>query len=100
MTTTSSPEKSEYGSAEEARAMLERAIAELNANQKEALAKFNDEKGPFRDRDLYVFCFHLPSGKMTAAYDHSLLGTDIRAPKDKDGSPLGLNIFNAATPGN
>jgi hypothetical protein len=39
-----------------------------------ALAKVNDENG----ENLYVFCFDVGSGRMTAAYDRTLLGTDIR----------------------
>jgi hypothetical protein len=47
------------GSALEARTMLEKAATDLRADQTAALAKFNDAKGPFRDRDLYVFCFDM-----------------------------------------
>ena len=40
------------------KAMLERAIAALKANEAAALNAFNDEKNKdFRDRDLYVYCF-------------------------------------------
>ena len=43
------------------KAMLERAIAALKANEAAALKAFNDEKNKdFRDRDLYVYCFSLP----------------------------------------
>ena len=43
------------------KAMLERAIAALKADEAAALKAFNDEKNKdFRDRDLYVFCFSLP----------------------------------------
>jgi indolepyruvate decarboxylase len=89
----------DYGSPEEARKMLARAVAELHSDQAHALEQFNDPNGPFRDRDLYVFCFDITSGKMTAAYDSSLLGTDIRALRDASGVPLGCNIFYAAKEG-
>jgi len=47
--------------------MLERAIAALKANEAAALKAFNDEKNKdFRDRDLYVYCFSLPDGNITA----------------------------------
>ena len=43
------------------KAMLERAMAALKANEAAALKAFNDEKNKdFRDRDLYVYCFSLP----------------------------------------
>ena len=43
----------EFGTAEEARAMRDRAIAALNANQARALSEFNNTKNTqFHDRDL------------------------------------------------
>jgi hypothetical protein len=57
----------QLASAEEARAMLDRAVTALKANEAAALKAFNDEKNKnFRDRDLYIFCFSLPDGKFTA----------------------------------
>ena len=51
------------------KAMLERAIAALKANEAAALKAFNDEKNKdFRDRDLYVYCFSLPDCKAWTAY--------------------------------
>jgi cytochrome c len=46
--------------------MLERAVAELKTNEAAALAKFNDPNGGFGDRDLYVYCFDVRTGKFTA----------------------------------
>ena len=44
------------------KAMLERAIAALKANETAALKAFNDEKNKdFRDRDLYVYCLVCPT---------------------------------------
>ena len=55
------------GTADDAKAMLERAVEALKAHQAEALKAFNDEKNKqFHDRDLYVFCFSLPDGNFTA----------------------------------
>jgi cytochrome c len=45
------------GTPEEAKAMLDRAIAAARADEARALAAFNDPKGGYVDRDLYVFCF-------------------------------------------
>jgi hypothetical protein len=57
----------QFASAEEARAMLDRAVTALKANEAAALKAFNDEKNKnFRDRDLYIFCFSWPDGKFTA----------------------------------
>ena len=89
----------QFGSAAEAKAMLEKAVAELKANESTALAKFNKGEGGFKDRDLYVFCYDMATGKFTAHVNQSLLGTDVKALKEKDGSPLGEKVFNATKPG-
>jgi signal transduction histidine kinase len=89
----------QFGSADEAKALLEKAVAELKSSEAAALAKFNKPDGGFRDRDLYVFCYEMPSGKFTAHVNPSLLGTDVKALKEKDGSPLGEKVFNATKPG-
>ena len=68
-----------FGTAEDAKAMLERAVEALKAHQAAALKAFNDEKNKqFHDRDLYVFCFSLPDGNFTADESPVLLGTNIR----------------------
>ena len=86
----------QFGSAADAKAMLTKAVVALQANQADALAKFNKPDGGFRDRDLSVFCFESATGKFTAHVNQALLGTDTRALKEKDGSPLGQKVFDAA----
>jgi hypothetical protein len=44
------------GTAEEARAMLLKAVAAVKADKAKALDMFNKGDGGFLDRDLYVFC--------------------------------------------
>jgi cytochrome c len=87
------------GTAAEAKAMLEKAITELKANESAALAKFNKADGGFRDRDLYVYCFDKTTGKFTAHVNAALMGTDVKALKEKDGAPLGQKVFDAAKAG-
>ena len=61
------------------KAMLERAIAGLKANEAAALNAFNDEKNKdFRDRDLYVYCFSVPDGNFTAYQSPVMIGTNIK----------------------
>ena len=79
--------------------MLEKAVTELKADQTAALAKFNDPKGPFRDRDLYVFCFDMGSGKITTHINPAVIGTDGRTAKEKDGTPFGQKLYDAAVEG-
>jgi hypothetical protein len=76
----------QFATADDARAMLDRAIAALKANKVAALAAFNDEKNKdFHDRDLYIFCFSLPDGNFTAYQSPLMLGTNVRELKlDKD----------------
>lgn len=87
------------GTAAEAKAMLEKAVTELKANEPAAIGKFNTADGGFRDRDLYVYCFEVATGKFTAHVNPALMGTDVRALKEKDGSPLGQKVFDAAKAG-
>src|SRR5260370_38450291 len=46
----------QYGTAEEARAMLEKAVAAVKADKTKALDIFTRAAGGLKDRDLYVFC--------------------------------------------
>jgi cytochrome c len=88
------------GTAAEAKAMLEKAVAALKANEADALAKFPKPDGGFRDRDLYVYCFDATTGKFTAHVNPALMGTDVRSLKDaKDGSALGQRIFDSVKEG-
>jgi hypothetical protein len=82
------------GTATEAKAMLDRAVVALKANQATALAEFNDKNNKqFHDRDLYVFCFNMSDGRFTAHINLALMGTDVRALKDKD-DPLGQRGYD------
>jgi signal transduction histidine kinase len=92
-------QKAESGSAAEAKALLEKAVAELKAGEAAALSKFNAADGGYRDRDLYVYCFDAVTGKFTAQAKPALIGTDVRALKEKDGSPLGQKLFDGVKEG-
>jgi hypothetical protein len=84
------------GSAGEARAMLERAIVELKANEAAAIEKFNRGEAGFRDRDLYPFCFRMNDGKTVAHLLPSQIGMDVRTIKDVTGKLFGLDLYNGA----
>jgi signal transduction histidine kinase len=85
-----------FGTADEAKAMLERAAAALKANQAKALVEFTKGEGGFKDRDLYPFCGG-PDGNFTA--HPTLVGKSLKDLKDKAGKPLGQDIYAAAKPG-
>ena len=57
----------QLGTVEQARAILDRAISALKANEATALSEFNDPNNKeFHERDLYVFCYDLSDVKITA----------------------------------
>src|SRR5271155_4652020 len=56
----------QYGTPDEAKAMLMKAVAAVKADEAEALDIFNKGEGGFRDRDLYVFCNTISDGKGVA----------------------------------
>lgn len=85
-----------FASADDGKAMLERAVTALKADPVAALKQFNDEKNKqFRDRDLFVFCFSLPDGNFTAFQSPVMLGTDVRELKYQD-EPIGQHAYDAA----
>jgi hypothetical protein len=86
----------EFGSAEEAKAMLDKAVKELKADKAGALQKFTKGEGGFKDRDLYPFCGG-PDGMFTA--HPSLVGKSLRDLKDKSGKALGEEIYKTAQEG-
>jgi len=86
------------GTAQEARAMLDKAIAAVKADKTKALDMFNKGEGGFLDRDLYVFCANNSDGKIVALgnpHAKQLLGTDGKTLKDSTGRAYGLEVFNA-----
>lgn len=89
----------EKGTAEEAKALLDKAVALVKAEgDAKALAKFNDPKGGYQDRDLYVFCFG-PDNKVTANVDQTLIGMDEKALKDADGKAIGTQMLDVRKTG-
>src|SRR6266513_1522838 len=54
------------GTAAEAKAMLDKAVAAVKADKTKALDMFNKGEAGFLDRDLYPFCFNVSDGKAVA----------------------------------
>jgi len=89
--------QAQYGTEQQARAMLERAVVAVKADKEQALDLFNKGEGGFKDRDLYVFCANASDGILTA---HPYLrGKPLQDIVGKKGYPLGKEIMQNATEG-
>ena len=97
LSTAALAQTAEYGTAEEARAMLEKAVAALKADKAKALDMFNKGEGDFRDRDLYVFCANAFDGVETAHPTHR--GVKLTDVRDVNGFAAGQEMMRRATEG-
>jgi cytochrome c len=88
----------ERGTAEEAQALVARAIAHYDAAGGEAaFAAFQVPAGDFVDRDLYVFVFG-PGGTIVShGGDAELVGVPADGLVDVDGVPFGAQFMEQAT---
>ena len=93
---TAFAQQGQLGTAQEARAMLDKAVAAVKADQAVALAMFNKGEGGFKDRDLYPFCFRVSDGKGVAGPVAVAAGVDTRTLKDPTGNAFGLELYAAA----
>jgi hypothetical protein len=85
----------DFGSPQDAFAMLQRVIGAMQVDPARALAMINTGAEGFRDGDLYPYCGG-PDGMFTAHPD--LMGRSMRAIFDKRGNPLGEQLYAAAEP--
>ena len=85
-----------YGTSEEAKAMLEKAVAAVKQDKAKALDMFNKGEGGFKDRDLYVFCANASDGIMTA-HPYGYKGKHLQEILGKKGKPFGQEIMEKAT---
>src|SRR5277367_6050975 len=86
------------GTAEEAKAMLMRAVAAVRSDEAKALDMFNKGEGGFRDRDLYVFCVSTSDDTIVATGNPNLkqaLGVDIRTAQNSTDRAFGEEIYRA-----
>ena len=95
---TLAQQKAASGTADEAKAMLEKAVAAVKADKAKAIGMFKAGEGGFKDRDLYPFCFQIADG-VTVAAPASVLGKDVRTLKDPTGKAFGADLYAAAKDG-
>lgn len=87
----------EQGSADEATAMVKKAVAFLKANGKEkAFAEFNNQSGQFKDRDLYIFAQDMKGKMLAHGGNDKLIGKDLIDLKDADGKFFVKNMIEVA----
>jgi signal transduction histidine kinase len=87
-----------FGTADEAKAMLTKAIAAVKADKAKALDMFNKGEGGFHDRDLYPFCGNATDGTILAVFNPAAkpnIGKDVRTLKDATGKEYGKDLFAA-----
>jgi len=88
------------GTAEEAQAMVEKAIARYQeVGAEKAFAEFSDLKGAFVDRDLYVFVIGPDSKVVAHGADSSRIGLDATTLADEDGKAYGKELLAATAEG-
>ncbi|MCB1507074.1 MAG: cache domain-containing protein [Hyphomicrobiaceae bacterium] len=87
----------EFGSADEAKAMLGKAVTAVKADKAKALAAFIAGTDGFKDRDLYPFCANVSDGIFTA--HPKLVGKSLKELKDKEGKALGETMLSSAKEG-
>ena len=88
----------EFGTKEEAQALVEKAAAFWSANGREkAVAAFNDRQGAFVDRDLYIVAATLADGvRIAHGFNAKMVGKSLNDFKDIEGKPYGLDILETA----
>ena len=88
--------QAQFGTAAEAKAMLDKAVAAVKADKAKAIADFNAGAPGFKDRDLYVFCAGA-DGVITA--HPAIKGQQIKSLVDKNGKKLGEEMVAKAAEG-
>jgi len=98
LSTTTSVWAAEFGSAAEAKAMLERAVEAVKEDEAKALEMFNTGENGFKDRDLYVWCANASDGIVTAT-PYWNRGKQLRDIEGKRGAPFGETVMENAVEG-
>ena len=88
---TETTQGAEFGTAEQAKAMLDGVVTALKDDKRKALRDFNDDNGGFKDRDLYVLCANASDGMITASPSSN--GMNL------NDFPPGKNVMKTATEG-
>jgi cytochrome c len=89
---------SDHGTADEAKAMLQKAVDHYNSvGPDQAHTDFNGRVSPFYDRDLYVVCLRPDHVETANGGFPQVVGSSADAVKDDSGTPVGKAIWDAAS---
>lgn len=87
----------ERGTPQEAQALVKKAVQYIDQNGKEkAFHAFNDTKGQFVDRDLYIFVLDTKGVVLSHGANAKLIGQNLMNLKDTDGKLFISDLVNAA----
>jgi hypothetical protein len=92
------PASADNGSANDAKAMLQRAVAAVKVDEANALGAFSRGDPGFKERDLYVFCARA-DGRVDAHIDPQQIGRNIKDLYDIDGVAFGQEMMAVAKEG-
>jgi signal transduction histidine kinase len=98
LSTVAFAQKADVGTAAEAKAMLDKAVAAVKADKAKALDMFNKGEGGFKDRDLYPFC-GTADGAMAAHPNPTVRAMKMADIKDKNNFALGAEMLKVAKEG-
>lgn len=93
---TTAVNASEYGSPEEARAMLMSTVEQMKANKDQTITQINE--GQIMDRDLYPYCADA-DGQFTAHPVEQVRAMNLKELEDKEGKAFGEEIYEKAEEG-
>lgn len=96
---TTTAHAAERGTAEEASTLVKKAVAYLKANGKEkAFAAFNDPKGQFVDRDLYIFVYDMQGINQSIGNGNAakMVGKNLIDMRDTDGKYIIKSFIETA----
>jgi hypothetical protein len=86
----------QQGTAQDAKAMLEKTAAAIKADRELTLNQISRGEGGFKQGDIYPFCTRLSDGKSLASPPIPVpIGADVRHLTDTTGKDFGVEMFAA-----
>lgn len=87
----------EHGTPDEAIAMVKKAVAYYKANGREkAFAEFNNSKGQFVDRDMYIMVLDSNIVVLAHGANPRIIGKNVLDSKDADGKAFAREFYEIA----